>query len=215
MNSKRHTERLAAYSNIAVDYGRMFINELQTKPLDRKLYDLFADKVIDKGKVLEIGCGPGEISNYLFVKGLNITGIDISPEMIKVAKKYNDRMDFQIGNVFNLTFANDSISGIVAPYLIVNFDYIEVKDAFIEIIRVLRNNGTLLVSFHIGRDKTKTYRDFFHKGKPLTFTFYKVDTIKELLKKVGFIITEVVIKEPYEGEQTTRAYIYAEKSGKN
>ena len=61
MNKNRQEESRLAYSKIATNYKQLFINELRNKPLDKKLYDLFYDKVINKGRVLEIGCGPGEM----------------------------------------------------------------------------------------------------------------------------------------------------------
>lgn len=39
-----------------------------------------------KGKVLDIGCGAGRNSLYLQKKGIDVTGIDISPLAIKVCK---------------------------------------------------------------------------------------------------------------------------------
>ncbi len=83
MDNKRQNERNKAYSKIAQKYKNLFINELQKKPIDRKIYELFFERVVNKGEILEIGCGPGEISNYLWMKGLEIAGIDCSNEMIK------------------------------------------------------------------------------------------------------------------------------------
>jgi len=39
-----------------------------------------------KGRVLDVGCGPGRIAIHLQRQGLDVTGIDVSPGMIKVAK---------------------------------------------------------------------------------------------------------------------------------
>jgi ubiquinone/menaquinone biosynthesis C-methylase UbiE len=158
MNPKRQNERLLAYSSISESYKNLFIKELDTKPIDRMLYDLFFDRVQNKGLVLEIGCGPGEISNYLWDKGLKITGIDLSSKMISEAHKYNPSIPFEVGEVFNLKYLDNSISGIVAPYLIVNFTIKETFEAFREIYRVLKPNSCFLLSFHIGKDSIKTFK---------------------------------------------------------
>jgi ubiquinone/menaquinone biosynthesis C-methylase UbiE len=211
MNEKRQEERNKAYSKIASDYRKSNINELQKKPLDRKIYDLFYDKVVNTGTVLEIGCGPGEISNYLWMKGLDIIGIDYSKEMIEEAKSFNGEINFEIGNVFELKYATGTVAGIVAPYLIVNFTIEEVKEALAEMNRVLRPKGILLVTFHIGDDEEKIFEDFFIAGNRITYNFFMTETIKRSLVETGFELHEIVVKEPYQGEVTTRAFIFAEK----
>jgi len=52
---------------------------------DVKFYNREAKKV--KGKILEIGCGTGRIYLDLLKEGMDIYGIDISKEMLKVLKE--------------------------------------------------------------------------------------------------------------------------------
>ena len=210
MDNKGQKERDRAYSKIAQKYKKLFINELQNKPMDRKIYDLFFERVINHGEILEIGCGPGEISNYLWMKGLDITGIDYSKEMIKAAKEYNPEIKFIAGNVFKLKYDDHSIYGIIAPYLIVNFTLEEVKDSLIEMTRVLKKDGVLLISFHIGDDNSETYDNFIEDNNKITFTFFKVDTIVKIIEDVGLKLMEIVTRSPY-NDKTTRAYIFAKK----
>lgn len=136
-----------AYDIAAKAYADMCFYELYDKPLDKKLYDLFFERVINKGLVLEIGCGPGEIANYLKMKGIDIIGLDISDKMIEIAKQLNPFIDFRVGDVFNLAFNDNSVAGIVAPYLIVNFKSNDIPKAFSEIYRVLMDKGQLLMHF--------------------------------------------------------------------
>ena len=199
------------YSEIAKEYAKAFFDELLDKPLDRKLYDFFAEKLNQGAKCLEIGCGPGEVSNYLFSKGVEITGIDKSPEMINEAEKLNPRIAFTQGDVFRLQFGNEKIDGIVAPYLIVNFSNDDVRKALAEMKRVLTHGGQLLIVFHTGINNTLTLRNFFRSGSTLTFVLHSVAKIKKYLRAIGFEITEVLVKEPYKGEVTKRAFIFATK----
>ena len=117
----KNDDVVISYSKVAEKYANAFFNELENKPLDKKLYELFALKVPKNGKCIEIGCGPGEISTYLHSIGINIIGIDKSKEMIDQAKKLNQNIKYIEGDVFELSLENNCINGIVAPYLIVNF----------------------------------------------------------------------------------------------
>jgi len=199
------------YSEIAKEYAKAFFTELNDKPLDRNLYDFFVGKLKDNANCLEIGCGPGEVSNYLFSKGVIITGIDKSEKMIDEAKKLNPQIKFMQGDVFHLPFGNGEIDGIVAPYLIVNFSNDELHKTFSEMTRVLTRQGQLLVVFHVGMNNKLTIRNFFNTQNKLTFVLHSVAKIKRFLKEYGFEITEVLVKEPYKGEVTKRAFIFATK----
>ncbi len=200
-----------AYDNAAKAYADKCFYELYDKPLDKKLYDLFFERIANKGVVLEIGCGPGEISNYLKMKGIEIIGLDISEKMIEIAKQLNPFIDFRIGDVFNLKFKDNSVAGIVAPYLIVNFKLDDIPKAFSEIHRVLMEKGQLLISFHSGSQEIEV-NDFFVKGNKIPYTYFDSNEIKDKLIETGFKIIEYINRMPYEGEITTRTYIFAEKN---
>jgi len=52
-------------------------------------YDFFTEQITTNNpKILEIGCGPGNITKYVLGKrpDLKLTAIDIAPNMIKLAK---------------------------------------------------------------------------------------------------------------------------------
>jgi ubiquinone/menaquinone biosynthesis C-methylase UbiE len=210
MNDNEKT--VIIYSTIAKKYADTFYNELLKKPIDCKFYDLFIDRLPKKGVCLEIGCGPGEIANYFFQKGVKVIGIDKSKEMIEVAEGHNDKIEFMVGDVFDLNLENAKYDGVVAPYLIVNFSNKEVVEAISEMRRVLKERGKLLIVFHVGNNRKLIIKNFFGSGMTITFILHKIKKIKKILRNNGFIITEVVMKEPYEGEVTNRAYIYAEKN---
>lgn len=199
------------YSKVAEKYAEAFIHELDSKPLDKKLYELFASKAEKNGHCLEIGCGPGEISAYLHSLGMRITGVDKSTGMIEQAKKHNKNITFVQGDVFNLPFENNSIDGIAAPYLIVNFSGGEIKKSFQEMNRVLKSNSPLLIVFHAGFNIKLGTRNFLGRGNKMIFILHSVRKIKKILGWAMFSIEEVLIKEPYKGEITKRAFIFARK----
>ena len=210
MDANRQKIIKNAYDIAAKAYADICFYELYNKSLDKKLYDLFFERVVNKGIVIEVGCGPGEISNYLKMKGIDIIGLDISDKMIEIAKQLNPFIDFRIGDVFNLEFKDNSVAGIVAPYLIVNFQLNDIEQAFSEIHRVLSNNGQLLISFHSGHEELMI-NDFFVEGNTIPYTYFDPDSIKDKLVDTGFKINEFINRMPYEGEVTTRTYIFAEK----
>jgi ubiquinone/menaquinone biosynthesis C-methylase UbiE len=205
----------AVYNRAAVSYAKEFYHELYHKHVDVKLLDLFCERVNPNLPVCEIGCGPGEISTYLRYKRINVIGIDISEEMIRVAKELNPHIDFQVGNVFALNFADNYFSGVLAPFLFVNYEIDELKDAFFEIKRVLAPDGIFYLSFHEGNDRL-CVEEVLVKNNPLEFIYLNVTEIASILEETGFEIIEWIVRSPYAtGEhKNKRAYIFAKKTFK-
>jgi ubiquinone/menaquinone biosynthesis C-methylase UbiE len=210
MDTKRKQKIKKAYDIASEEYAKKCFFELYDKPLDRKLYDLFYERIVNKGPVLEIGCGPGEIANYLKMRGLDIIGVDISDKMIEQAKKLNPFIDFRVGDVFHLDFKDKSVAGVVSAYLIVNFELNDLAKAFKEIQRVMMKQGHFLLSFHAGNEVIEI-NDFFVDGNSIPYTFFDPEVVAEILLKSGFRIIETINRMPYEGEVTKRTYIFAVK----
>jgi hypothetical protein len=80
-------------------------------------------------------------------------------------------------------------------------------------LRVLEPGGRLLLSFHIGED-TSQVEDLWDSGAALEFHFFRVATVADHIRSVGFEIDEIIKRGPYTPEveyPSRRAYIFAEK----
>ena len=78
---KRNKETFETWNKIALLYQNKFMDF----ELYNETYDFICNSIIkEKAKILEIGCGPGNITKYLLSKrpDFNIYGIDIAPNMI-------------------------------------------------------------------------------------------------------------------------------------
>src|SRR5579871_3756970 len=78
-----------SYDRVAAEYARRIFDELQHKPLDRELLDRFAARVPPDAIACDLGCGPGQIARYLYERGVQVVGVDLSPEMVRTARTLN------------------------------------------------------------------------------------------------------------------------------
>jgi ubiquinone/menaquinone biosynthesis C-methylase UbiE len=212
MQKEKINQIREAFNKAAPTYAKELYHELYFKNVDIKLLDLFCERVDPNLPICEIGCGPGEISTYLRYKHLKVVGIDISEEMIRIARELNPHIDFQTGNVFALDYSDNFFSGILAPFLFVNYEMEDIKIAFLEIKRVLIPNGIFYMSFHEGNDRIQV-EELFAKNNPLEFIYLNVSDIARMLEETGFEIIEWIVRSPYAtGEhKNKRAYIFAKK----
>ncbi|SER27873.1 class I SAM-dependent methyltransferase [Actinokineospora terrae] len=83
------TEARAAYDLVAADYADLLRDELDGRPFDLAMLGAFAECVRETGggRVADLGCGPGRVTAYLAGLGLECVGIDLSPEMVAVARR--------------------------------------------------------------------------------------------------------------------------------
>lgn len=99
-------------------------------------------------RVLDVACGTGEFERLLLERNptQKITGIDISENMLSVAKeKYQTypNVEFHQASVHSLPFASQSFDLVVSANAFHYFDEPEV--ALAEMKRVLKPNGKLVI----------------------------------------------------------------------
>lgn len=116
---------------------RMFVSELK--------------KHSPAGTLVDVGCGPG----YLIAKtakempDLHIIGVDVSNEMVAAAARnlaslgFSERVEFRRGDSLRLPFEDDSVDNVVSTLSL--HHWANPKGAFLEIYRVLKPDGQLLL----------------------------------------------------------------------
>jgi len=204
-----------SYDLVAQAYAEQFRHELDHKPFDRKMLDWLADKVGDLGVICDMGCGPGHIAAYLHEHGANVCGVDLSAEMVKQAALLHPKIKFTQGDMLRLTNVPDSsFGGIAAFYSIVHIPQPSLVDALTELRRVLCRNGVLLLTHHIGSEIVHR-EEFLGRDVSMDFIFFETAEVKKSLLRSGFVLEEVVERDPYpEVEyQSRRAYIFARNPG--
>jgi SAM-dependent methyltransferase len=201
-----------SYDRLAGEYARRIADELQYKPLDRELLDRFANATNGRGEVCDMGCGPGHVARYLRAAGASVFGLDLSAGMLEQARKLNPDIPFREGNMLSLDIADGTLGGIAAFYAIVNIPRQALPLVFREMQRVLSADGLLLLAFHAG-DEMLHEDELWGQKIFMDFLLLPPSEIKSDLEGAGFVIEEVVEREPYpEVEyQSRRAYIFARK----
>ena len=115
-----YKETFETWNKVASLYQEKFMG----LKLYNDTYDLICNVVIkNKATILEIDCGPGNITKYLLSKrpDFNIFGIDIAPNMIELAKINNPKANFAVMDSRNISEIETKYDAIVCgfclPYL--------------------------------------------------------------------------------------------------
>jgi SAM-dependent methyltransferase len=202
----------ASYDRVAGEYALRISDELEHKPLDRQLLDRFAAEVGGLGPVCDLGCGPGHVARYLHDRGVDVTGLDLSPAMVEQARRLNPGIAFRQGNMLALDVEDGAWGGIAAFYSIIHVPRVQVPVALAEMNRVLRPGGLLLLAFHVG-DETVHLDDWWGQPVTLDFHFIRPDAMAASLKSAGFAIEDLIERDPYPDVEhpSRRCYIFARR----
>jgi SAM-dependent methyltransferase len=202
-----------SYDHLSDEYARHLFDELRNKPLDRQLLDRFASATAGRGKVADMGCGPGQIARHLHDAGVEVFGLDLSPRMVEQARQLNPAISFQEGNLMALSLEDNSLVGIVAFYAIVNIPEESLPKVFQEIERVLQPGGLLLLAFHIG-DEVVPVKELWGRSIAMDFFLFQPSAIRQSLEAARLKVEEIIEREPYAPDvehQSRRAYFFARK----
>lgn len=202
----------ACYDAVAHEYAERFADELSHKPLDRELLIRFADDVRGQGEVYDLGCGPGQTTAFLHGCGVNVRGLDLSSELVREARERRPDVAFVQGDMLALPIADAALAGVTAFYAIVHFQRDDLRRAFAEIHRVLRPGGRLLLAFHIGEGSIHV-EEFLGRQVEMDFLFFMPASISNDLVEEGFVVEEVVERDPYPNVEypSRRAYLFARR----
>lgn len=134
-------------------------------------------------RILEIGCGPGYLLEYLAQSGFtHASGIDISAEQIEQAQARG--CDAKVANVFDyLVECRDTFDAVIAIDLLEHFDKDELVDLSQLIHSALRTKGLLLVQTVNGQGLFPgrvAYGDLTH------MTILTPGSLDQLLRAAGF-----------------------------
>jgi SAM-dependent methyltransferase len=107
-----------------------------------------------ESSVLDLGCGAGRTTLPLHEMGYVVTGVDITPKFIDLAKtrasEKNFQIDFRVGDACSLDFPDNSFDNVLFSFN--GWSMIPTKESRLEaakeIYRVLKPNGHYIFTAH-------------------------------------------------------------------
>jgi demethylmenaquinone methyltransferase/2-methoxy-6-polyprenyl-1,4-benzoquinol methylase len=131
------------FDRIARVYDRM--NSVMTAGLDQRWRRRAADLArVGRGSTaLDVACGTGDLAIELQERGADVTGLDFSEEMLRLARDKAPGVDWQAGNALALPFADDAFDAATVGFGARNFD--DLARGLNEMARVVRPGGRVVV----------------------------------------------------------------------
>ncbi|TWD84274.1 methyltransferase family protein [Kribbella amoyensis] len=207
------TDHLAAtrssYDNVAGAYHELVKDRMAGNPLERAMLVAFAELTGDP--IVDVGCGGGRTTGFLKAAGCDVSGIDLSPKMVELARANHPGILFEVGSMADLDYRDGALGGLLAWYSISHIPQDELPAVFKEFRRVLRPGGRVLIGTHFGADETLQPRKAYGVAVSYTAYLYRPEVIVGALAEAGLTLT-AQLTEP--GIRPDRGYaaFFAQKA---
>ena len=189
-----------SYDRAADAYMEMLatgLGDIRTHPWLRAAMDVFADAVVGRGPVLDVGCGPGQVTAYLAERGVEVSGVDLSPRMVEHARRAYPHCRFEVASVTELDLADGSYAGLMGWWSLFNLPRDVLPPVLQSFARALMPGGQVIVAFHVGDDdllRTEAYG-----GVPVRWTTHRwlPEQLVALVEQAGLrLVAELRLPAP-------------------
>ncbi len=189
---------LRTYDDQAAEYAVKFGSELDdAEPDDPDLE--FLDEAVGMfppGAVLDLGCGPGQISRYLLGKGRTAIGVDFAPAMLAQAAKLAPGVQLVAADLLALPMPESSCGAAVASYSLHHLPSALLNRALDGFARVLKPGGILVILTHGGSGEEVLDLP----AGQILLNRYSTTELIERLTSIGFHLKMVRSRPPRPGE---------------
>ncbi|MCX4985360.1 class I SAM-dependent methyltransferase [Streptomyces sp. NBC_00572] len=180
-----------SYDRVADNYADMVattgIGDIRRHPWHKASIDAFADSVGGLGPVLDVGCGPGTVTAYLAERGLDASGVDLSPRMIENARRLHPQCRFSVASATDLDLAEASLGGVLGWWSLFNLPRDVLPQVLSLFTRALKPGGHFIMATHVGDEDT--VRTEAYGGVPVRWTTHRwrPEQIVDLIERAGLL----------------------------
>lgn len=193
------------YDELNVNYQDSYTNNPN---ILKALYKLgnFLEK---NAKIIDFGCGTGiPAGKYLVDNGYDVTGIDISPEMVKLSKKNVPKMHCVCGDFAKTSFKDNSFDAGIALFSLLHVAKKDMVLVLKEFHRVIKKGGYLL--FCVNNGNFEGYSELL--GKKMFFACFEEKELDKYLADAKFSVVLKYFDTFKIGEEIEKQMFYLVKA---
>lgn len=179
------------YREVAQGYQNIHAKDCDVASLNEFIRFLPA-----QASILDLGAGNGRDSRYFVSKGLDVTMVDLSKEMLRYAREQVPNAKIIVGDMTDLSFPNESFDGIWANVSLLHLTKGECFFVLRSLHRILKKKGVLFVCVKKGVGEKEVEESKYGRPMKRFIAFYEQSEMEDMLKEAGFtILTSEVVGE--------------------
>ena len=142
-------------------------------------------------KVLDIGCGAGQITGYLTQRGIGAIGIDFSEELLKIAKHNFPNSKFILADICDYE-QKEQVDGIITKDVLFHLSDENLIQVLQKFRRMLKPNGNLCIIMDMPKEAgEQIFVEELDDKYQIYYNYLSPEKLKDLLEKTGFNIENI------------------------
>jgi ubiquinone/menaquinone biosynthesis C-methylase UbiE len=178
-------------------YDKLWVQKYSLSPTRAYILQAVSEIIKDdKVRILDLGCGPGQLISEMHekYKNIQITGIDFSDKMLEISKSRNPYAEHIMLDVSDLNKLNAKFDVIICTHSLPY--YKDPRQVMKELNRLLHDDGKILIGFASGNSLYDKFALSFVKlttgpasypsdreFRELIHSYFKVDKLKVIKEK--------------------------------
>ena len=184
MEAGNYKETFDTWNKLAKLYEDKFMH----LDLYNESYDFFCKELVKENpEVVELGCGPGNITKYLLTQrpDFRILATDVAPAMIECAKLNNPNAEVAVLDCRDINQLTTKFEAIVCGFCIPYLSPAHCEKLIQDSVRILEPNGLMYISFVEGTPEQSGFQTG-STGDRAYFYFHNLGALTESLTRNNF-----------------------------
>lgn len=167
----------------------------QDKFMDVSLYadplKIFCDNITpDNACILDIACGPGNITKYLLERkpDYEVLGIDLSSKMLSLARNNNPKAKFQLMDCREIDTIEQKFDGIICGFCLPYLTREEAIELIINVSQLLKPSGVFYLSTMEEDENNKSRYQISGAGDHVYVNYHQEGYLSKALRENNFEI---------------------------
>ncbi len=171
---------------------------------------------LDKPAILELACGPGNVTSFLqncFPES-RILGIDLAPKMIEIARIQLPDVDFRVMDVREISLLNSKFDAVMCSFCLPFLSKADTAKLIADCAVCLNPGGVLYVSTMEGNEERAGFETTSFSGDAeIYFNYHRQADLERAFVQSDFEIRQIKLQDYIEpdGSATTDMIFIAVK----
>ena len=211
----KYQQTIETFDAVAEQYWQKFKDFKLYQPS----YDWFCDYLPqhppqNQVDLLEIACGPGNVSHYLLKKNpsIKLCGIDLAPKMVALAKKHNPQAQYSLLDCRQILSLNQTFDAIMCGFCIPYISEHDYQKLIKDMAAMLNPSGVLYLSTTLGSQSEEGFKGSSSANGAVYVHYHALDDILNCLTHHGLqIIGHKNLIHRHNEQSTEDVFILAKK----